>query len=113
MDVKHTPGPWTKVRREIRAEAHSEAAGTTIATVEDLDTHDGEEYRANARLIAAAPDLLKALRELMTEHPYDFTRVDECECGEYVDYVPEAGEPASCRHTRARAAIAKATGGEP
>lgn len=58
MKAQHTPGPWHLNGR------------TTIET-EDLfiasayyQTSDGGE--ANARLIAAAPDLLQALQKIVT-----------------------------------------------
>lgn len=63
---KHTPGPW-----ETRAggrDAVFTAAGSRIALVmprfEDEHRESAEDF-ANARLIAAAPDLLAALEELM------------------------------------------------
>ena len=62
-EPKHTPGPW-----EIRevdglfAIAHS---GGWI-----LESDDEQQDRADAKLIAAAPDLLEALREL---HDFSMT----------------------------------------
>lgn len=66
MTAKHTPGPWTWddgspwIYREIN--------GATVARVAEDNGHMVAEYRkpmpmsANARLIAAAPDLLEACR---------------------------------------------------
>ncbi len=84
----HTPGPWVVKRREtslvVRAQARSHASVAIIA----------RKNRANANLIAAAPDLLSALRVLLN--------TSECSCeGECV---------ADCTHVIARAAIAKAEG---
>lgn len=64
-------------------------------------------------VLIAAPDLLQSLLELMEEEPYDPQLGNECECGEFVDYVPLSDEAPSCRHTRARAVIARATGKTP
>lgn len=57
--VSHTPGPW-----------HSLALGTHVRAADHsgiakLATRNGnaDEQAANARLIAAAPDMLEALRE--------------------------------------------------
>lgn len=62
--VKHTPGPWV---------ANNQHAGPTVWRVESdasgypndgwcvADALHGPEAEANARLIAAAPDLLEAL----------------------------------------------------
>ena len=87
-EAKHTTGPWNVPFREftkIKA-----ANGAHIATCHKLTNLVNLE--ANSRLIAAAPDLLDALVQF----------VDEFE-GCYAD-----GEPAMIK---ARAAIAKATGG--
>lgn len=87
----HTPGPW-----EVKATTYP------IADTGDHDTqfdirangkafayvHDGDETaEANARLIAAAPELLEALQELCS---FDLLTQDKWD--------------------KARAAIAKATG---
>ena len=59
MTTKHTPGPW-----KVYEDSHSDAyevmpdqcdVGDTIAVY-------GRTRKANARLIAAAPDLLHALK---------------------------------------------------
>lgn len=51
---KHTPGPWWLDIGKTDAAIH---AGGTIAMISDIMTG----WRANAHLIAAAPDLLAAL----------------------------------------------------
>lgn len=50
----HTPGPWELTFGEYDAAIH---AGATIAMVDDTM----RAWKENARLIAAAPDLLAAL----------------------------------------------------
>lgn len=59
MSAQHTPGPWTshvvRVQRAIVGR-HGEPVAYTRA---DLERDDVDE--ANARLIAAAPELLEAL----------------------------------------------------
>lgn len=61
---KHTPGPWGfdsfALREEIRAENNP-----LIATVCSVHCDTPEEMRANARLIAAAPELLWTLEKLV------------------------------------------------
>ena len=83
----HTPGPW---HRNIRANGNYPVvfAGRNqhVATV--CQQHDGAETEANIDLIAAAPDLLEALRYVL----------DCAERGDLSDLQP------------VRAAIAKATG---
>lgn len=67
MSAKHTPGPWGQVGRgrdcfvtvPLRS-IYCERLGYSVAFV----SHDrGGEPEANARLIAAAPELLEALRD--------------------------------------------------
>lgn len=70
--VKHTPGPWryeNKIDKRadgyVRCEQTLPGAefGVAVARV----TGEGPEARANARLIAAAPEMLEALNLLVGE----------------------------------------------
>ena len=66
-ETKHTPGPWADHDASCTFEVHEieDGYGRTIATLDQFHhLEDGdwrrEEVIANARLIAAAPDLLVA-----------------------------------------------------
>ena len=64
--TKHTPGPWSTaiVVRDF-ASVIDEKHGQYIADVYDRSDDDGNgETEANARLIAAAPDLLEAAKDV-------------------------------------------------
>lgn len=71
--VSHTPGPWT-ARQEYANRWRIEAAcepdmvplsvALVTTTVLEVGT-DSKDTAANARLIAAAPDLLEAVRLLL------------------------------------------------
>jgi hypothetical protein len=68
MSAKHTPGPWSKLPSgeakfiPLRAH-HCEKLGFCIGFVNyDINDGHGSIPAANARLIAAAPDLLDALQ---------------------------------------------------
>ena len=93
MTTTHTPGPWTitdgQNHRVYLINHGRDAVGETVYT----DTRNP----ADARLIAAAPDLLAALKNILREH--DALQMAEGRTG---DRWPAT--------TRARAAIAKATG---
>jgi len=81
-EMKHTPGPWHP--------AHDQVVTDNDSLICSLSGLRGPGYtQANARLIAAAPELLEALRGLLNALPSATTH------------------PAI---SAARAAIAKATG---
>ena len=93
---KHTPGPWEIEEhyhfgyRWISGPEHSQLA-QVVWCMEDEDR--SPECEANAHLIAAAPELLEALENLLKVHE---------------------GEGGTQRHAgdMARAAIAKAKGSQ-
>jgi len=99
----HIPGPW-KVREfenaspQIATESDAQGFGKPIATVEFL----GHEIRkANARLIAAAPDLLEACQRALISlgHVLD----------DYAD-IPETPEETEKTLDFVKMAIRKAKG---
>jgi len=65
----HTAGPWAIDWNVSRIDVFSSDAATLIATIRRSTPSDGidADARANARLIAAAPELLEALRPI-AEH---------------------------------------------
>lgn len=93
----HTPGPWVHVENDDEYDVkHGIGSDRTVATVRTGG--DMQRVEANARLIAAAPELLEALKELV--------RVAVINSGRGRD------EEGFAAFRAARAAIAKA-GGEP
>ena len=111
--TKHTPGPWAvgkvknkKQKAYIDAELHNPVDdplgcaswnGLAVAYGSTFDTEKGREVMlANARLIAAAPDLLAAVKGYMAWADPEICHDDE------LNAILESF----------RAAIAKATGGE-
>lgn len=75
--TEHTPGPWAVFSPGDEAWPGIEATdlSVSIAVFEDQESGDAgiqgrtrEEAIANARLIAAAPDLLRALKALHACH---------------------------------------------
>ena len=105
-NAKHTDGPWRAdvedypFRREIYIETENfdpdAGEGERIARVFD-ETDTG---RANARLIAAAPALLEALRELTAKAWLSFDFHNTPEGARNVELMKKAGD-----------AIAQAEGG--
>ena len=101
MTTKHTPGPWVAVKLQDRTAYNIFVPGhcTALLTLEP-GKYDGasplcENVQANARLIAAAPDLLAALREAFRAFAF----------------YDEGPVWADSTIAKARAAIARATGG--
>jgi len=92
MTSKHTPGPWSIDGEGTNAMVRG--ADLTIVAVRHRLT--GQTHEANARLIAAAPELLEALEDLVY-----LAEAAMREVGEY-DIEAELAD--------ARAAIAKARG---
>lgn len=88
---KHTPGPWWQEGVSICVD------GMDVARVYQSHKSTEEEFKANAYLIAAAPDLLEALEELRRK----FVEIVD---GEWGGDIGEKWLPESCD-----AAIAKAT----
>lgn len=66
-ETKHTPGPWKVAVSDHRVWVYKEALGKHIADTDTTVTMPRAEQIANARLIAAAPDMLEALREIFME----------------------------------------------
>ena len=59
--MKHTPGPWIITKGDEWTDAiHTETESQGIWTVASVNKRR-DEFEANRRLIAAAPDLLAAL----------------------------------------------------
>jgi hypothetical protein len=85
----HTPGPWSLNGTAIEGEDE------WIASV-DPENDETEHGSANAQLLLAAPDLLKALQDIVT----------------YCDCAPPTGDKRILYelYQAAKAAIAKAVG---
>lgn len=88
--TNHTPGPWTAEHSNYGDEIWFGGYGAGMWTVEPIGAYLDGASKENARLIAAAPDMLAALVEA-------------------ADALNDSGEyPLTLR--RIRAAIAKAKG---
>ena len=98
MEAKHTPGPWkaedqTKTWNGKEGDwrwgwrVSTSPANIHLAQVGNVDAFHKAQAGANARLIAAAPDLLAALsrvREAWGDQIRDATEID---CADLVDWL--------------------------
>src|SRR5690606_804850 len=99
MTTKHTPGPWA-VRYDYVVQAPSFDDGRLAPVAQPYGVNsDGTDLFANARLIAAAPELLAAL----TEAEVFMAGFEGDELQDGID----------AKLQQARAAIAKALGHHP
>jgi hypothetical protein len=79
MSTKHTPGPWKAIGLYVGT---AEADTQTVAYVDDHRNNKHRsraEHEANARLIAAAPELLIALHDalyLLDSHNIEHPSID-------------------------------------
>ena len=93
--TQHTPGPWQIETFDDVPHSRIHAKGEIGGAIADI--YGNGDHGANARLIAAAPDLLAALRE-----------VDEAGRAKYASDFGAAEALQRVAKT-ARAAISKAT----
>ena len=93
MKIKYTPGPWTTSHENL---GHFKLEAGNVAIIDGCGCCDSPwlSSEADARLIAAAPDLLEALTE-MEEH--------------FRGYQDDDGF-SKAMFKQVRAALAKATG---
>jgi hypothetical protein len=100
--LKHTLGPWKADTNRLNSESSDDKyCGIVGGGVEEIDDWiiaevcgDVPQHKANARLIAAAPELLDALKSLVQVHGSLYS-----------------GDHTSYSLLKAEAAIQKATGG--
>ncbi len=68
---KHTPGPWIHGRNDAFYRNGNRliwtSKGPGFGTIAEASDYDRDRSAANARLIAAAPDLLAALKKAAKE----------------------------------------------
>lgn len=65
--TKHTPGPWRCVDTSYHAHDYRLLRPDGLPLPVKAEANDHSEQRANARLIAASPELLEALKEIAAD----------------------------------------------
>jgi hypothetical protein len=69
METKHTPGPWSLKRENGRFAIIPDCRSPIALAYTAFNGLPQEKDEANARLIAAAPDLLAALEAVLAANP--------------------------------------------
>ena len=95
---QHTPGPWAYIVPDVHVVRHPQIYSDfgPVANATWLGENKLDQLNANARLIASSPDLLEAL--IMC-------------CQSMSSVLPDFNPFDQAAYDKARAAIAKATGG--
>ncbi len=95
--MAHTPGPWTILPNRVCVigPCAEDEGGSALVAMCAAARRDNDECAANARLIAAAPELLAALEELLA-----FS----------ADVVSSPNTTLGRLHNAAEAAVARAKG---
>lgn len=88
MTTQHTPGPWTTDFKLYGGQYNVGPVTQPNMTVARVNGRDGEQ-EANARLIAEAPAMLEAIKELVAEHD-ERNRMD-CELPGHGGYADTGG----------------------
>jgi hypothetical protein len=88
----HTPGPWTVKRRfDVYQDTQAPGVGGTFVAstkgMSELPESVNQVCEADAKLIAAAPELADALREL-----HDWAALDSDHCERSAAAFGKAGE---------------------
>jgi hypothetical protein len=101
-NTRHTPGPWEVYTWADKTEVGVSPCDMSRSDIADCNTDctdiSYEEKLANARLIAAAPELLEALRELVD--------VQGCDCS----YLGNECENCKAARRKCTAALSKVEG---
>jgi hypothetical protein len=91
MSAAHTPGPWRVTGPNIRA------GDALLAMVTDHwanETTPDAEKMANARLIAAAPELLAALQAILHDTTHDLAGLPRDEALDLIFTVADTAHAA-------------------
>lgn len=109
MSSKHTPGPWTY---QENSDAYTHIVrGPTNCLICQLSQSTHVEIEANARLIAAAPEMLQALTAVV--EAMDKGGLDELMCCNGRECGCRAATNGDLLVHELRALIAEATGEQP
>lgn len=73
MNTKHTPAPWNKdleAIKDVMGRFRIQVYRKGLECIAVISGKNKKELEANAKLIAAAPELLEALQDLLKQIKY-------------------------------------------
>ena len=86
---KHTPGPWKILHDPVHG---GPLVATEDVAIADVMEMEGGMSKANARLIAAAPELLAACESSVARCQFNCTPESYCgRCGPLLVVIAKAG----------------------
>lgn len=99
MNTKHTPAPWSVDPHT--AHVNEISTGLPLVAMQwPSDDRSEEETKANANLIAAAPDLLAACQHVIDTHGHHAQDCCKCEDCEYLRPISDAIKKAIPHNTK-------------
>ena len=116
IETKHTPGPWIFYADlpSTDPDWHIVTTANRMRVLANVHIEPGNAMDiANARLIAAAPDLLEALRKMMALDPPLTGNPSHSVLVKFWQSEKEQGRGSADTHLFALATIAAATGATP
>ncbi|MFU2053310.1 hypothetical protein [Bordetella hinzii] len=113
MTTKHTPGPWKVFDSMVYGDTYGIDGedGTAVVYYGYRDTKNGIPKKADARLIAAAPELLEALeKRAQADAAYAQLAMSDVTPDTHEQLLQQIEDAEEAAKDAARAAIAKAKG---
>ncbi len=98
--TQHTPGPWRHIGCDV-----FDGDDSPIAHIDPQEEQPSQTVEANARLIAAAPELLAALKALLAPGIGTYADAEG-----FAELLRSDDDDTKAAIDAARAALAKATG---
>jgi len=104
--MSHTPGPWINDRSHPEWERNVVWSGDMVVARVVDDQHANAD--ANARLIAAAPELLEVCRKLLAWQSED----DPYACDDWMEFAADLGAMAGHAIAKAEGVATEGTNGK-
>jgi hypothetical protein len=93
MEAKHTQGPWSRSNpRGLTINGPPDRTGWVLTVAHVADRPDEKQALADACLIAAAPDLLAALEDIVQVALEDIVQASDANDGDSLMHAIQAAQ---------------------